>query len=118
MKGEHMGEIIVLLTKPQADAVSWALDPMHDCWEPGSEEAIDNGHPNGLTLPTLHGLTLTFVPPVHPAVLSDLKYRLTEQWPDMAGMEFDPGLSVENINRPALNAWVAIDKAVSWQKGR
>ena len=100
----------VKLTARQAEAVLWALDDMSFYWGEGGDMADEGLGPQ--PIPMLGGGTLALngAPDI---VLSDLKYRLVVQLPDMASDECE-GLVWSNATRPALNAWDKIVEAIGY----
>jgi hypothetical protein len=78
----------VQLTLRQSDRVSWALEAMQDFWKAGSDEARDNGHPEGLPVPRIQNLAIN-LDEMHDDVYDDLIYRLDEQLPDMIDDEYE-----------------------------
>ena len=72
----------VQLTKAQAEAVAWALDPMGDYWC-SENEAWGRDGPvyDDADLPKLKGTVLVLSPVDE--INEDILYRLEEQLPDM-----------------------------------
>jgi hypothetical protein len=95
----------VALTIPQRRWLDWADGAMRDFWLDADERALEGettcDHPIILT-------TRGALVAARRGVLEDLKYRLTEQVPDMTD-DLSP-LAAATAVRSAENAWLAVER--------
>lgn len=100
-----MSELRIHLTVAQAAAAEWALEPMEDYFAGLVEDGELAEVP---PLPRVEGRVLIFTP--DPDVVEDLRYRLTEQLPDMAEGRM---AGERDTTRSAANLWKRIAAAAA-----